>query len=188
MNASILGLSKKDIDEDLRRDRRVLRAREVHRHAGAALLVGHVRAARVRGGGQRRPRHPARRRGALRRRRSVPTQVHRAGQAVPGRRAARSCSSRTRPTSCAGSATAASCSTTARWSTDAAPGEAVRVFRETLARRRAERAATGGRDAEADRAAVRRPRATHRVRDHATSRSSIPAGSSAATGCCPTKR
>ena len=49
----------------VRRDRRVRRAREVHRHAGAPLLVGHVHPARVRGRGQRRPRHPARRRGAL---------------------------------------------------------------------------------------------------------------------------
>ena len=44
----------------LRRDRRVRRPRAVHRHAGEELLVGHVRAARVLGGDQRRPRHPAR--------------------------------------------------------------------------------------------------------------------------------
>ena len=50
----------------LRRDRRVRRARQVHRHAGAPLLVGHVRPARLRGRRQRRPRHPPRRRGARR--------------------------------------------------------------------------------------------------------------------------
>ena len=66
MNASILGLSKRDINGGVRRDRRVLRARQVHRHAGAPLLVGHVHAARVRGRGERRPRHPPRRRGARR--------------------------------------------------------------------------------------------------------------------------
>ena len=38
---------------------------------------GHVRAARVRGGHQRRPRHPARRRGAGRRRRGVPAALQR---------------------------------------------------------------------------------------------------------------
>ncbi len=67
MNAAILGLSKKDTDRDLRRDRGVRRAREVHRHAGAALLVGHVRAPRVRGRRERRARHPAGRRSAGRR-------------------------------------------------------------------------------------------------------------------------
>ena len=71
--------------DGVRRDRRLRRAREVHRHAGAALLVGHVRPARVRGRGQRRSRHPARRRGALGRRRGVPTQVPRARDAVPAR-------------------------------------------------------------------------------------------------------
>ena len=85
MNASILGLSKRETGEDLRRDRRVRRAREVHRHAGAPLLVGHVRAARVRGRGERRARHPARRRGALGRRRGVPAQVPRPGREVPAR-------------------------------------------------------------------------------------------------------
>ncbi len=100
---------------DLRRDRRLRRAREVHRHAGAALLVGHVRAARLRGRRERRPRHPPRRRSAGRRRRGVPAQVHRAGQAVPKRRPhdpvrhargrPRAQDLRPRP----------SCSTTARW-------------------------------------------------------------------------
>ena len=99
----------------LRRHRRLRRARAVHRQAGEALLVGHVRAARLRGRGQRRPRHPARRRGAGGRRRGVPAQVPRPGQAVPDARAARSSSSPTPPTSCARSATGPPCSTTARW-------------------------------------------------------------------------
>ena len=50
----------------LRRHRRVLRRREVHRHAGQALLERHVRAARVRRRGASRARDPARRRGARR--------------------------------------------------------------------------------------------------------------------------
>ena len=134
MNASILGLSKRDIEQGLRRDRRVLRAREVHRHAGAALLVGHVRPARLRGRGQRRPRHPPRRRGALGRRRGVPAQVPRAGRRSSSARAARSCSSRTPPTSCAGSASAAIVLDHGEIVADAPPGEAVRTFRESLQR------------------------------------------------------
>ena len=76
----------------LRRHRRVLRAVGVHRHAGEALLVGHVRPARVRGGDQRRARRAAGRRGALRRRRGVPAQVPRPGPDASSARAGRSCS------------------------------------------------------------------------------------------------
>ena len=115
MNASILGLSKKRHREDLRRDRRVRRAREVHRHAGAALLVGHVRAARLRGRGERRSRHPARRRGARRSATRRSSASASSGSRSSSTRAARSCSSPTPPTSCGASATARSCSTTARW-------------------------------------------------------------------------
>ena len=82
INASILGLGRKRHRPGVRRDRRLRRARAVHRHAGEALLVGHVRAAGLRRRRQRRPRHPPRRRGARRRRRGVPAQVPRAGQAA----------------------------------------------------------------------------------------------------------
>ena len=76
----------------LRRHRRLLRAVGVHRQAGEALLVGHVRPARLRGGHQRRARHPAGRRGALGRRRGVPAQVPRPRQRPSSARAGRSCS------------------------------------------------------------------------------------------------
>ena len=69
----------------LRRHRRLLRARGVHRRAGEVLLVGHVRAAGLRRGGERRPRHPGHRRGARGGRRALPAQVHRPDQAVPER-------------------------------------------------------------------------------------------------------
>ena len=64
--ASILGFSQARDRRALRRHRRLRRARAVHRQPGEALLVGHVRAARLRGRRQRRARHPARRRGARR--------------------------------------------------------------------------------------------------------------------------
>ena len=62
----------------LRRHRRVLRGREVHRHAGQALLERHVRPARVRGRRASRARDPLRGRGARRRRRRVPAALPRA--------------------------------------------------------------------------------------------------------------
>ncbi len=74
----------------LRRDRRLRRHRALHRHAGEELLVGHVRAARLLGRDQRRPRHAAHRRGPRGRRRRVPTQVHREDRRVPPARARRS--------------------------------------------------------------------------------------------------
>ena len=83
LNGAILGLSKKRDRRPVRRDRRVRRARAVHRHAGQELLVGHVRPARLRGRRQRRSRHPAHRRGARRRRRELPAQVHGEDRRVP---------------------------------------------------------------------------------------------------------
>ena len=61
----------------LRRHRRVLRRRAVHRHAGEALLERHVRPARVRRRGPPRARDHARGRGALGRRRRVPAALSR---------------------------------------------------------------------------------------------------------------
>ena len=85
LNGSILGLSEQRGRPALRRDRRVRRARAVHRHPGEELLVGHVRAARVRGGHQRRARRAARRRGARRRRRELPAAVPREVRRPPPR-------------------------------------------------------------------------------------------------------
>ena len=65
-------MKRREIQRKLRRDRRVLRRREVHRHAGEALLERDVRPPCVRGRGASRARDPARRRGARGRRRRVP--------------------------------------------------------------------------------------------------------------------
>ena len=56
----------------LRRDRRLLRRREVHRHAGQALLGRHVCAPGLRRRGPSRARDPGRRRGARGRRCGIP--------------------------------------------------------------------------------------------------------------------
>ena len=80
LNASILGLQPRSDRPLLRRHRRLLRHRGVHRHPGEVLLVGHVRPARVRGRRARRPGDPSRRRGPRRRRRAVPAQVPRPDQ------------------------------------------------------------------------------------------------------------
>ena len=77
LNGAILGMRRARDRAQVRRDRRVRRGREVHRHAGEALLERHVRAARVRGRGAPRAGDPARRRGARRRRRRVPEEVPR---------------------------------------------------------------------------------------------------------------
>ena len=77
LNGAILGMKRREIDGKLRRDRRVLGRRAVHRHAGQALLERHVRAARVRGRGASRAGDPARRRGARGRRRRVPATLPR---------------------------------------------------------------------------------------------------------------
>ena len=70
----------------LRRRDRVRRARAVRRPQAQELLVGHARAARVRGDGAGRRRRAADRRGARRRRRRVPAEVprHAAGDARRG--------------------------------------------------------------------------------------------------------
>ena len=95
LNGAILGLSKKEIDRPLRRHRRLRRAGGVHRHAGEELLLGDVRAPRVRRRRQRRTRGAADRRGALGRRRELPAQVRREDRASSGRTGERSCSSAT---------------------------------------------------------------------------------------------
>ena len=69
----------------LRRDRRLLGARAVPRHAAQALLVGDVPPARVRGRRARRAGDRDRRRGARRRRRAVPREVPREDVGVRAR-------------------------------------------------------------------------------------------------------
>ena len=71
-------MKRREIAAQVRRDRRVLGRRAVHRHAGEALLERDVRAARLRGRRAPRAGDPARRRGAGRRRRRVPAAVSRA--------------------------------------------------------------------------------------------------------------
>ena len=83
LNGSLLGHVQARGRPGLRRHRRLLRARGVHRRPGQVLLLGHVRAARLRRGREHGPRRPGDRRGAGRRRRALPAQVHRPGQAVP---------------------------------------------------------------------------------------------------------
>ena len=60
LNGAILGLSQAELDARFDEIVGVRRPRAVHRHAGEELLVGHVRAPRLLGRDQRRPRHPAR--------------------------------------------------------------------------------------------------------------------------------
>ena len=67
LNGAILGMRGRDRRE-VRRDRRVRRARAVPRHPGQALLERDVRPPRVRGRGASRAGDPARRRGPGRRR------------------------------------------------------------------------------------------------------------------------
>ena len=71
----------------IRRHRRIRRACRLHRHAGEELLVGHVRPPRVRRRRPRRTRRAAHRRGAVGRRRELPTPVRREDRRVPPRRA-----------------------------------------------------------------------------------------------------
>ena len=111
LNGAILGMKRKEIQREAPRDRRVLRRREVPRHAGEALLERHVRAARVLRRGALRAGDPARRRGARRRRRRVPGALPRAHGGLRRRPAARCSSSRTTCRRSRSSATARSCST-----------------------------------------------------------------------------
>ena len=87
LNGSMLGLSKRGGRQGLRRHRRLLRARAVHRQPGEVLLVGHVRAAGLRGRGERGPRHPGGRRGPGRRATSASSASASTGSGVPGARA-----------------------------------------------------------------------------------------------------
>ena len=82
----MLGLTKREVDAAVRRDRRVRRPEGLHRRPGEDLLVGHVHAPRVRRGHQRGPGRAAGGRGAGRRRRGVHAQVPRQVRRVPAAR------------------------------------------------------------------------------------------------------
>ena len=89
LNGTLLGMRRREI---LRRFDEIVDfagVERVPRHAGEALLVGHVRATRVRRRGAPRHRDPRDRRGPRRRRRRVPAQVDREDARCRGRRAHR---------------------------------------------------------------------------------------------------
>ena len=69
-------MTARRVDAQVRRHRRLLRDRRVHRHAGEALFQRHVCAPRLRGRRAPRSGHPAARRSAGRRRLRLPAQVH----------------------------------------------------------------------------------------------------------------
>ena len=75
LNGAILGMSRAEINTEVRRDRRVRRGGEVPRHAGQTLLQRHVRAAGLRRRGAPGAGDPDRGRGAGGRRRAVPEEV-----------------------------------------------------------------------------------------------------------------
>ena len=91
---------------EVRRDRRVQRHREVHRHAGQALLERHVRPPRVRRRRAPRSGGPHHRRGARGRRRRVPAALHGPDRGDLRARGGRCSSSRTTCRRSRGSATA----------------------------------------------------------------------------------
>ena len=77
LNGSVLGMKRQEIQTQVRRDRRVLGCRAVHRHARQALLEWNGRAAGVRRSCSSRARDPPRRRGARGRRCRVPAALPR---------------------------------------------------------------------------------------------------------------
>ena len=84
LNAAILGLSPAEIRERLPAILEFSELGSLHRPPGEDVLVGHVHAPGVLGGGERRSRHPGHRRGARRRRRSLSEEVHRQDPRVSG--------------------------------------------------------------------------------------------------------
>ena len=85
LNGSMLGMSKKEVDRVFDD---IVDFSELEEFIDGPVKFyssGHVRPPRLRGGGQRGPRHPGRRRGAGGGRRALPAQVHRAGEGLPAR-------------------------------------------------------------------------------------------------------
>ena len=86
INGIMLGLSKREITRRFDEIVEFAELRGLHRRAGEDLLVGHVHAARLRGGDPRRSRRAAGRRGARGRRRGLHAQVPRQVRRVPAPR------------------------------------------------------------------------------------------------------
>ncbi len=84
LNASFLGLSRKDTDRVFDDIVAFAEFAGLHGQPGEVLLVGDARAAGLRGGRARRARHPADRRGARGRRRGVPGEMPRPRPELPG--------------------------------------------------------------------------------------------------------
>ena len=97
----------------VRRDRGLRRHRQVHGHPGLALLLGHVRPARLLDRDPRRRRHLPRRRGARGGGPAVQEEVHGEDAGDPPGRAPRSSTSATPPPRCGRCATACWCSSPA---------------------------------------------------------------------------
>ena len=88
LNGAILGMGRREITKKLPEIVDFAGVGDVPRHAREALLERHVRATRLLGGGASRAGDPARRRGALGRRRRVPAAIASAAwrsSAAPGR-------------------------------------------------------------------------------------------------------
>ena len=102
--AALLGPHARRDRREARRDRRLRRHRRAHPRSDQALLVGHGRAARLRGRDRACARRPHHRRGARGRRRVVPEEVHRVDGALPCATAARCSCARTACTTCRSSA------------------------------------------------------------------------------------
>ena len=114
MNGVMMGISKREIEREGRRDHRVRRAGRLHRRAGAHLLLGHGPAPGLQRRRRRRPRRADHRRGLRGRRHVLPEEVRRQGLRVQEARTRPSSSAATASTTCASCATRPSGSTTAR--------------------------------------------------------------------------
>ena len=86
LNGSLLGMPKREVDKVFDAIVDFSELEEFIDGPGEVLLLGHVRAARLRRGREHGPRRPGHRRGPRRGRRALPAQVHRPDQAVPERR------------------------------------------------------------------------------------------------------
>ena len=86
LSGAIYGIRASELAAARRRHHRLRRARALRRQPGEDVLQRHVRAARLLDRGQRRPRHPAGRRGAGRRRPELPGPLHRPHAGVSRRR------------------------------------------------------------------------------------------------------
>ena len=142
LNGSIYGLKRRYVRERLDEIVSFAELEQLHRPAGAHVLVGDAHAARVRGRGARGRGRPAARRGVRGRRRGVPAQVHRQDPRVQGARRDRLLRLALGARGRSGSASARSCSRRARSSSTGRRREAItRYHAVARARRRSRRSA-----------------------------------------------